>query len=365
VYNKTLDSIKRRGKQDKISFNTLRDKHVTQKNNPNIQPWELQTPKDVRAGAVKDAVDRFFTLVQMIKERKLTRFNMKFRTKKQDYSIVIPKKTIQATKDGIQIFKRKFDFPLLRLSSRQKKKTFPIESDCRLQCCRNKWFLYVPIRVSLKEPSGGAQRACSCDPGVRKFQTVYSEKEIFSVTVNKEIKQKLLLRIDHLRSLRARKCLRNKMGKKIKKAKLVRYEKSCHDRYHNLVSEMHNQLSNYLTHKYKVIILPHFESQKMVQGKNLRRSTKRLMLQDRHYQFRTCLERKCAERKRVLIRRVALGTEEYTSKTCGWCGIINTTLGSSEVFHCTSCSFKTDRDVNGARNIMIERKRITIMERTS
>ncbi|NDE13562.1 hypothetical protein EBZ80_01350, partial [bacterium] len=31
------------------------------------------------------------------------------------------------------------------------------------------------------------------------------------------------------------------------------------------------------------------------------------------------MARKCVERMRVLI----LGTEEYTSKTCGRCGVIN------------------------------------------
>ena len=322
---------------------------------PHEKP-ELETPKDVRAGAVKDAVDRFFTLVEMIKERKLTRFDMKYRSKKQDYSIVIPKKTIQTSKDGIQIFKRKFNFPIFRLSSRQKKQNIRPDSDCRLQRCRNKWYLCVPIKTVLKE-HGDVEGVCSCDPGVRKFQTIYSERDVFSITVKREIKTKLLEKIDRLRSLRSRRGLRNRKGKKIKKTKLVRYEQACHDRYHNLVSEMHNQLSHYLTSKYKVIILPHFESQEMVRGKSLRRSTKRLMLQDRHYQFKTCLARKCVERRRVLI----LGTEEYTSKTCGRCGVINSNLGTSEMFHCTSCSFKTDRDVNGARNIMIK----MIMEKTS
>lgn len=356
VYNKTLHSIKSRKTDEKISFYTLRDKHVTQKNNLTIQPWELETPKDIRAGAVKDAVDAFFTLVKKIKERKLCRFDMRFRSKKQDSSIVIPKKTIQITDDGIQIFKKKFQFPAFRLSSRQKKNVKKAESDCRLQFCRNKWYLCIPTKVCVKQ-SFNNESVVACDPGVRKFQTVYSEQEMFSIGIKKEIKERLLLKIDHLRSLRGRTRLRNKKNKMIKKSKLVRYEKACYDRYHNLVSEMHNQLAHYLTSRYKVILLPHFESQEMVKGKNLRRTTKRLMLQDRHYQFKIRLGQKCEERGCILV----LGTEEYTSKTCTQCGEINSSLGSSEMFECPSCSLKIDRDVNGARNIMIK----MIMEKTN
>lgn len=357
MYNKTLHSIKNRNTDEKVSFYSLRDKHVTEKQNPNIQPWELETPKDVRAGAVKDAVDAFFTLIQKIKERQLTRFDMKFRSKKHDTSIVIPKKTVQITNDGIQIFKRKFHFPVFRLSSRQKGNVKKPESDCRLQYCRNNWYLCIPTKVCVKQSFDiDNTSACACDPGVRKFQTIYSEQEVFSVGIKKEIKQRLLKKIDNLKSLRAQKRLRNRKNKQIKKSKLVRYEKAYYERYHNLVSEMHNQLAHYLTSRYKVIILPHFESQEMVKGKTLKRETKRLMLQDRHYQFQTRLRQKCEERGCILI----LGTEEYTSKTCSQCGEINSSLGSSEIFQCQTCLLKIDRDVNGARNIMIK----MMMEKT-
>ena len=43
-------------------------------------------------------------------------------------------------------------------------------------------------------------------------------------------------------------------------------------------------------------------------------------------------------------------TEEYTSKTCGRCGILNN-VGSRDVFSCSQGLI----DVNGARNIAIKR----------
>lgn len=47
-------------------------------------------------------------------------------------------------------------------------------------------------------------------------------------------------------------------------------------------------------------------------------------------------------------------TEEYTSKTCTRCGRINHNLGSNKVFTCASCKLIIDRDINGARNILLK-----------
>ncbi|RHZ62220.1 hypothetical protein Glove_341g17 [Diversispora epigaea] len=49
-------------------------------------------------------------------------------------------------------------------------------------------------------------------------------------------------------------------------------------------------------------------------------------------------------------------TEEYkyTSKTCGNCGFIKKNLGESKTFRCDSCDLVIDRDVNGARNILLK-----------
>jgi transposase len=46
-------------------------------------------------------------------------------------------------------------------------------------------------------------------------------------------------------------------------------------------------------------------------------------------------------------------TEEYTSKTCTFCGVINN-VGSSEIYKCKECKSVIDRDVNASRNILIK-----------
>ncbi len=67
------------------------------------------------------------------------------------------------------------------------------------------------------------------------------------------------------------------------------------------------------------------------------------------YKFVTRLKNKCKEKGKELIIR----PEYYTSKTCGGCGWINKNLSNSDVYNCGSCGLCIDRDMNGARNIML------------
>ena len=43
----------------------------------------------------------------------------------------------------------------------------------------------------------------------------------------------------------------------------------------------------------------------------------------------------------------------FTSKTCGICGNIWSKLGGKKVYSCEKCGLVCDRDINGARNVMI------------
>ena len=52
--------------------------------------------------------------------------------------------------------------------------------------------------------------------------------------------------------------------------------------------------------------------------------------------------------------KLFLVDESFTSKTCTRCGWLNQSLGKSKTFVCKNCDLNIDRDINGARNILIK-----------
>ena len=46
--------------------------------------------------------------------------------------------------------------------------------------------------------------------------------------------------------------------------------------------------------------------------------------------------------------------ENYTTKTCSCCGLINDNVGSKEVFECSGCGLIAGRDVNAAKNMKMK-----------
>ena len=68
-----------------------------------------------------------------------------------------------------------------------------------------------------------------------------------------------------------------------------------------------------------------------------------------HYKFKLHLLNKCKEYGSELIEV----SEEYTSKTCTVCGIQSVKYSKERIKEC-KCGYHIDRDINGARNILIK-----------
>jgi transposase len=67
-----------------------------------------------------------------------------------------------------------------------------------------------------------------------------------------------------------------------------------------------------------------------------------------HYRFRSLLISKGAKRGCSVL----VGTEEYTSMTCGRCFALKD-IGREEVYNCENCGAQMGRDDNAARNILM------------
>ena len=126
------------------------------------------------------------------------------------------------------------------------------------------------------------------------------------------------------------------------------------ERIKNLVVEVHRKLAKFLCEVYDVILLPRFGTSGMVcRGRRkIQSKTVRQLLGWSHYAFQQCLRSKAREYPWVRVLEVR---EDYTSKTCGHCGTLHHTLGGSKRFVCPthSCGLSVDRDLNGARNILL------------
>ena len=350
VYNNALNGIK----NNKESFDAykLRDKYVS-KNfnqpfglyelfyNPKFEyvphDWELETPKDIRAGAIRDLCKARKTCLSNLKNGNISKFKINFRSKRKPCSVELPKSSIKIGGKKVKIFPRKLNSSI-KLSNDRCLKKLVLNHDCRMTFDKNRWYLIVPIDVQKKRYNFKPGTSCGIDPGSRKFVTVYGDDETTKVHVNKGYFKKRQSKLDFFQSLTSL--------KKMSKSKYKRLINRIYNRLDDSVDEMHNKTINELVNSFETIYIPIFESQKMIGSKKLNKGTKRNLMQLKHFKFRTKLMNRGYN--------VSVCTEEYTSKTCTSCGNIKWLLGCSETYHCDKCSVTLDRDINGARNILIK-----------
>ena len=95
---------------------------------------------------------------------------------------------------------------------------------------------------------------------------------------------------------------------------------------------------------YENILIPEFKTQSMIS--DLDKKTSRGALTWSHYLFRKRLEWSYSSNLHVI-------TEEYTSKTCTNCGTMQD-IGREKIYNCSKCKIIIDRDINGARNILLK-----------
>jgi IS605 OrfB family transposase len=139
------------------------------------------------------------------------------------------------------------------------------------------------------------------------------------------------------------------MDKNGYKRKWKRRRALLYHQIQNLKNELHWKTFSYFVKNYENIILPEFAIISMVKGK-LPKRIKRLLYLFSYYQFNKKLQFKCKE----YGTNIVIVDESYTSKTCTNCGNLHKTLGSNKTYTCEKCNIVIDRDVNGARKILLK-----------
>ena len=273
----------------------------------------------------------------------------------------------------------------------------------------NQYYLSIPYYKQITKLNNKI-RVVSLDPGEKIFLSYFSELNYGHI--GKNIRNKILpieQKIRHYQRILSNKMNENKKvnGKYLilKKQKKIKEKKNkkisihklrtnsllknrkhiknkinkCYKKIKNIVKELHNKSALYLAKNYEIIFLPKFETQNMVRKKKynkeyfekvkkekgeeeskkeLKEVYKKRRLNGRvkfvlnnlsHYKFKMHLLNKCKEYGSELIEV----SEEYTSKTCTVCGIQSEKYSKERIKKC-ECGFHIDRDINGARNIMIK-----------
>jgi putative transposase len=206
--------------------------------------------------------------------------------------------------------------------------------------------VHIPyVRNEYKEPTNN-DTAVALDPGFKTFQTFYSNETCGKYQQDEHRMKRICDMLDYYKWTLNTKWHASKYVK-YKTDKL--YRKQLH-----LVEEMHSRIINDITSKYNWIFLPTFETQDMLEGRGYtkgKRDVKRHAYQLCHFKFKERLKHRCHQMKNS---KVLIVSEAWTTKTCSGCGWIWSDMTTKDrMFTCKSCKLEIDRDINGARNIMI------------
>jgi putative transposase len=361
-----------------IGLDKLRSLLTTNSSVENILDEKLRkeferVPNNVRDEALRDFHKAYKIQKKLVKEGKITHFEMKFRSKKnklQESIVLHHAKMKRDQNGGIKIYPTFWDKEIICPHNEK----FPdiINHDCRLIMRKSgklcKFFLAIPIDVI-----GGKVKklnAVSLDPGIKIFQTTYdTEGNSYLIGENDVNKLDSLNKIatkmregkrrvkknngDGSITISFEQATNKKQRKSLKKA-----ANNIENKVRNKVKEIHLKTVKFLCDNYDTVIIPEFKTSRMVKkmnddgkwNRNVNKETARKMLRWGHFKFRELLKAK----GEATGTRIIVGTEEWTSKTCGNCFCINHDLNLHDrEFICKECGCHFHRDINAARNIMM------------
>ena len=198
--------------------------------------------------------------------------------------------------------------------------------------------------VSNKEPYKSKTKIISIDPGIRPMFNGYGNDHILKIGTNSStIIQKKIRKIDRI----------NKYGKMTNGNK-QRIINKKYNKIKNIVTDAQWKIVKYLTNNYSHIVIGNFSTKTMGEKKHgintIGKMTKRIGNMFKMFQFKQKLKYKC----QTTNTKYTEVDESYTSKCCSKCGNCKNDLGSNKIYKCDNCGLVIDRDINGAKNILIK-----------
>ena len=311
--------------------------------------WMLKIPQAIRDSALSDFLNARSTALNSGKK-----FKMKYRSKRRDQAFEVQERDFHRKRGVFYELFHNLEFTEL----------IP-KVDRAIRVIKNgdaKYYIAVPEILSVRDENQVPKTEdildgiISCDPGVRTFQTTYSPSGRVTEWGKSDIRRiyRLCHCLDDLQSkyTRSDKQWTKHDFKHKRRYNMKKAAARMRTKIKNLVKELHCKLVKWILSEHRVVLLPKFEVSKMLKKgrRKISSKTARAMATWSHYKFRERLLFKSQE----YWCRVVICTEEYTSKTCGRCGWVFKKLGGAKMFSCQECGLKIERDINGARNILIK-----------
>lgn len=352
TYNKALEHLQK----CRCSKLDIRNRFVTSKNNTFFEEnnWLLKTPKAVRQQAAFEAHKNF----------RMHRNKCMFKLYNNTWSIglenilrILPNKKVSLArfKDEKRTTVIRYQGHLPGFLDPKMTEEDMIIPDCQvlLQKINNNYYIIIPVKKQKHVPQSlDNSKMIGLDPGIRKFLTGYgSDGKI--IYFGKKYPGKKFVRTMWYKDLLDGK-LRSKKGSVSRvtgqeRKYLKTRRRKVQERMDNIRKDYHHKVANWITNNYEVISIGKLPKHIISRDKRLPPVVKRAYNALSHFKFRCCLEHKAIERGKVF----SAINESYTSKTCTVCGCLKD-IGSSETYSCDCCDKSWDRDLNGARNILIK-----------
>jgi len=303
------------------------------------------TPFCIISNTVKEFVASLKSNMTKVLKRQIDKFEMGERDLNR------PKRTINIDH---KYLKKNGPYPtflgkLAIQNNREKKfKWSMVTKDFKIvyQKFEGNFYLHAPILVEKKPVPAPRKQVVAIDPGENKFVTGYCPQNYFYIGT--KIRDRIRKRLKAIDTLKSK--IRQKPRRKWK------YRKAIHRHYkkmHNDRDELHYKLNLFLVRSYERILIPEFSSKKVSKKElGLNPLTKQVFGQMSHYKMRQRLKNKCEEYTSQYI----IADESYTTQTCGHCGFVDKTAIDpvTRMYKCTICGLEIDRDLNGARAILIK-----------
>ena len=303
-------------------------------------PWILKTPKSIRESAVFEAKKNLKAAFTNLSNGNIKRFVLRYKSKKNNtWSFKVSKVSLKVNDKSVGIYEMSSG---MRIKTNEKIEVINHDSDIYYD--GKNYYIIIPYEKSIKINECKSW-FCASDPGIRKFQAIYSPDDDEHILIGNRSSSKMYKHLLYLDFLISKKC---KM-KNRKKSLLIQ---KIRINIQNLQKELHYKLANFMCNNYENIYISKLtKGNDIIKKKNrcINKSIVRNMVVLGHCKFIERLKTKAEEYKNTKVNVI---TEEYTSQECLRCRMRTKT--KKEIYKCKHCGYELDRDLLGSVNILLK-----------